>query len=666
MRKPPIILSGPFVDLDFALRREWLETNGLGGFASSTVVGMNTRRYHALLTAATKPPVGRIVMLSKFEETVIIGARRYELSVNRYPGALHPQGYRLLTEFRLDPLPTFTWDLDGIEMRKRVFMVHGENTTVIQYETNAECMLELRPLIAFRDYHSLTHRNGSLNGTLDLSDSTIAIRPYADLPALYFAHNARQIERAEDWYMNLQYGVERERGLDFEEDLYNPFVARFGLTSRHSAEMIVSTAPQTAGSAPLLRSREIRRRDGVLEASPSDDPLILELVAAADQFIAARGDLDTIIAGYHWFSDWGRDTMIALPGIALVTGRFNTAKRILRAFAAAIDRGMLPNRFPDGGETAEYNSVDATLWFVEAIRAYLEYTGDERFVIDELYPVLRDIIQWHLCGTRCGIHVDSDGLLVSGEPGSQLTWMDVRIGERAVTPRDGKPVEVQALWYNALCIQRDLAGRCGDAPREVFLRELAALARKSFNALFWNQDAGCLYDVVTADARDPSIRPNQIFAVSLHHSMLDDSRAASVVEVVRRELLTSVGLRTLSPGHPAYRPRYGGDVVSRDSAYHQGTVWPWLIGPFMTAFIKVNGKSIAARNEAAQWFRAFSEHLLSAGLGQISEVADGDEPHRPGGCIAQAWNVAELLRAAAEDVFELPRARALFAAATVK
>jgi predicted glycogen debranching enzyme len=662
MRKPPIILSGPFVDLDFALKREWLETNGLGGFASSTVVGMNTRRYHGLLTAATKPPVGRIVMLSKLEETVIIGDRRYELSVNRYPGTLHPRGFSFLSEFRLDPLPTFTWDLDGVEFRKRVFMVHGENTTVVEYETGADCILELRPLIAFRDYHSLTHRNEGLNGNLDISDSSVVVRPYADLPAMYFAHNARQLERTGDWYTNVEYDVERERGLDFQEDLYNPFIARFGLTPRHSARVIASTGPRDAESALELRSRELRRREAVLDASPSDDPLILQLVAAADQFIAARGDLETIIAGYHWFSDWGRDTMIALPGIALVTGRFETAKRILRAFAASVDRGMLPNRFPDAGDTPEYNTVDATLWFFEAIRAYLEYTADEQFVLDELYPVLRDIIQWHLRGTRYGIHADSDGLLACGECGWQLTWMDVKIGDWVVTPRHGKPVEIQALWYNALCVQRDLAERCGDTPREVFLGELAALARASFNRLFWNVQTGCLYDVVNGDNRDASIRPNQIFAVSLHHSMLESSRAAAAVEVVRRELLTSVGLRSLSPQDLAYRPRYEGGVVSRDSAYHQGTVWPWLIGPFITAYVRVNGGSTVARATAEQWFRAFSEHLLSAGVGHISEVADGEQPHRPGGCIAQAWSVAELLRAAAEDIFELRRSPALLAA----
>jgi predicted glycogen debranching enzyme len=652
MPKHPIIIGSEVcANLEPAVEREWLETNGLGGFASSTVAGINTRRYHGLLTAATKPPVGRLVLLSKYEETAIIRDRRYDLSANRYPGAVYPQGYTHLTEFRLDPFPTWVWDLDGVELRRRIFMVHGENTVVVEYETTADCSLELRPLIAFRDYHSLTHRNDTLDGRYIESRGGVAIRPYRDLPELCFSHNGARIEPSASWYFNFEYDGERERGLDCHEDLFNPFVAHFQVSAGASATMIASTTPHNASQAPVLRRTELHRREAVLAACPSDDPLVMQLVAAADQFVAARGDLETIIAGYHWFSDWGRDTMIALPGIALVTGRFATAKRILRAFAASADRGMLPNRFPDAGEAPEYNTVDATLWFFEAVRAYLAYSGDEQFVLEELYPTLRNIIQWHLCGTRYGIQADGDGLLACGEPGAQLTWMDAKIGDWVVTPRHGKPVEIQALWYNALCIQRDLAGRRGDAPRQLFLRELAAVARTTFNRLFWNAEAGCLFDVVNDDGRDGSIRPNQIFAISLHHAILDDHSAPAVVDVVKRELLTPVGLRSLSPRDPAYRTRYEGDVVSRDSAYHQGTVWPWLMGPFITAYIKVHAGDESARRDCEQWLRGFTDHLLTAGLGHISEVADAEAPHRPGACIAQAWSVAEPLRAAIEDVF---------------
>jgi predicted glycogen debranching enzyme len=664
MPKEPITFGSEVcANLELALDCEWLETNGLGGFASSTVAGINTRRYHGLLTAATKPPVGRLVLLSKYEETAIVGDRRYDLSANRYPGTVHPQGYTRLTEFRLDPVPTWVWDLDGVELRKRIFMVHGENTVVVEYETIADCSLELRPLIAFRDYHSLTHRNDTLDGRYVDAPGGVAIRPYRDLPELFFSHNGARIERSAGWYFNFEYDRERERGLDCQEDLFNPFVAHFQLTAGAGATMIASTAPHDVTQVPELRRTELRRREGVLAASPSDDPLVMQLVAAADQFVAARGDLETIIAGYHWFSDWGRDTMIALPGIALVTGRFETAKRILRAFAASADRGMLPNRFPDAGEAPEYNTVDATLWFFEAVRAYLAYSGDEQFVLEELYPTLRDIIQWHLCGTRYGIHADDDGLLACGEPGVQLTWMDAKIGDWVVTPRHGKPVEIQALWYNALCIQRDLAGRLGDAPRQLFLGELAAVARKSFNRRFWNSEAGCLFDVVNDDGRDGSIRPNQILAISLHYPILDDHRAPSVVHVVKRELLTPVGLRSLSPRDPAYRTRYEGGVISRDSAYHQGTVWPWLMGPFITAYMKVHAGDESARRDCEQWLRGFTDHLLTAGLGHISEVADGEAPHRPGACIAQAWSVAEPLRAAVEDVFASRRNTARAAAA---
>jgi predicted glycogen debranching enzyme len=469
-------------------------------------------------------------------------------------------------------------------------------------------------------------------------------------------------EGSGNWYVNFEYDRERERGLDYHEDLFNPFVMRFEMTPIEGATVIASTSPHNAAQARALRMAELRRREAVLADSPSDDPLVLQFVAAAEQFIVARGELETVIAGYHWFSDWGRDTMIALPGIALVNGRFETARRILRAFVASVDHGMLPNRFPDAGESPEYNTVDATLWFFEAVRAYLDYSGDEPFVLDELYPSLRDILQWHLCGTRYGILVDSDGLLACGVPGSQLTWMDVKIGDWVVTPRHGKPVEVQALWYNALCIQRDLAERRGDTDSELFLRELAALARQSFNRLFWNEEASCLFDVVNDDARDGSIRPNQIFAISLHHTVLDHHRAPGVIDVIKRELLTPIGLRSLSPRDPAYRPRYGGDVASRDSAYHQGTVWPWLMGPFITAYLKVHAGDDTARRDCEQWLRGFGDHVLTAGLGNISEVADGEAPHRPGGCIAQAWSVAELLRAAVEDVFALPRKTTVAAA----
>jgi predicted glycogen debranching enzyme len=644
-------------NLDAGLRREWLETNAIGGFASATINGCNTRRYHGLLVAATKPPVGRLVLLSKLEETLAMNGRPFELGTNNYPGVVHPQGFHYLKQFRLDPFPVFTFELDGVHIEKTVFMVEGENTTVVEYrisknEPAAEIQLQLRPLIAFRDYHSLTHENGAINGSIDEQPGIISISPYKGLPALYLAHNAMHVERTGYWYHNFEYGAERERGLDFAEDLFNPCVLYFDLDSQSKATTIASTELRNTSAAQEYRRAEISRRQANALRSPVEDDFVKMLALAADQYIVSRGDEKSVIAGYHWFSDWGRDTMIALPGLTLPTRRFDVARSILRTFAQHVDFGMLPNRFPDAGEMPEYNSVDGTLWFFEAVRAYLAYTGDLAFIENELYSVLSDIITWHVRGTRFGIKLDSSGLS-SGEPGVQLTWMDAKVGDWVVTPRRGKPVEVQALWYNAICTMEDIAARLGDESARKRYNSMAALTKWSFNRLLWNEKGRCLYDVVNGGPPDASIRPNQILAVSLPHSMLSPERARQVVKVVQEHLLTPYGLRSLAPGDPQYRGRYTGDEASRDSAYHQGTVWPWLMGPFLTAYIKVNGGSESARRQAEQWLGPLKDHLADAGLGHISEIFDGDLPHRPVGCIAQAWSTAEVLRATVEDVYAI-------------
>jgi predicted glycogen debranching enzyme len=463
---------------------------------------------------------------------------------------------------------------------------------------------------------------------------------------------AAAVEGGVGWYLNFEFDVERERGLDFQEDLFNPAVLTFTLTPGRAATVIASLEERSAADAPHLRRSEIARRARIAAAAPIANEHVQRLAIAADQFLVKRGQLKTIIAGYPWFSDWGRDSMIALPGLTLVTGRYEVARDILQAFADAMSEGMLPNRFPDAGDTPEYNTVDATLWFFEAVRAFVQYTGDYTFVRDRLYPRLKESIDWHLRGTRYGIHVENDGLLACGVPGSQLTWMDARIGDWVVTPRQGKPVEVQALWYNALRTMQDLAARFEDPTGEQFVRELANLAMASFNRLFWNESDGCLFDVVNGDERDASMRPNQIFAVSLHHSVLHPDRAKAVVDAVERSLLTPLGLRSLAATDRRYRPTYEGGVAERDSAYHQGTVWPWLMGPFLTAYVKVNGRTAAARARAASCLEGLEQHLHSACLGHISEIADAEPPHRPRGCFAQAWSVAELLRAAVEEVFE--------------
>jgi len=641
-------------DLDACSQREWLETNGLGGYASSTICGMNTRRYHGLLAAATKPPVGRMVLLSKLEETLTVKGRSYRLSVNQYPGAVHPQGHRYLKHFRLDPFPLFLYEVNGIQLEKSVFMRHGENTTVIRYELRGraeDCALELCPLIAFRDYHATTHENGALDPALHLGAGSIQVTPYRDLPSLYLAHDADEAPATGVWYRNFEFERERERGLDYREDLFNPCALTADFRGRARLTVIASTEAHEVGSADGLRDAEEQRRAEIVAASPGDRPFVRLLARAADQFIVQRGKGSTVIAGYHWFSDWGRDTMIALPGLTLTTGRPEVARGILLEFAGSVDRGMLPNRFPDSGEAPEYNTVDATLWFFEAVRAYLAHTGDVDFVRANLYGVLADIVAWHERGTRHGIHVDEDGLLAAGEAGTQLTWMDAKVGDWVVTPRRGKAVEVQALWHNALRVMEGLAQRFAPAAGRNHYGELAERAAASFAALFWNASEGCLYDVVNGEERDAAIRPNQILAVSLPYKMLAPDRAARVVDTVERRLLTPFGLRSLSPSDPQYRGRYGGGQLSRDGAYHQGTVWPWLLGPFLKAYLETHGRSAESREQAAKWLAELSRYIQDRGVGQLPEIFDGDAPHRPGGCIAQAWTVAELLRASVEDVW---------------
>jgi predicted glycogen debranching enzyme len=640
-------------DLNSATSREWLETNGIGGFSSSTVIGLNTRRYHGLLTAATKPPLGRLVLLSKLEETLVIDGRRYELSANQYPGVIHPQGFNYQADFRIDPFPTFTYEIEDVRLTKSVFMVQRQNTTVVQYELtgdkHSELRLEIRPLMAFRDYHSTTHENGTLNSRIETEPGQITFKPYADLPTLYLSHDEGEVDANGFWYRNFQFAIEQERGLDFVEDLFNPCKLSFDLTNRRTISIVASTEHHDAADAGAYRKAEVERR------SNGTNDLITFLRTAADQFLVARERGETVIAGYHWFGDWGRDTMIALPGLTLVNSRYDVAKHVLAEFSKHVDQGMLPNRFPDAGEAAEYNTVDATLWFFEAVRSFLQYSGDYEFVRTSLYSVLKDIVDWHVKGTRYQIHVDDDGLIFAGEPGVQLTWMDAKVGDRVITPRHGKPVEIQALWYNALRVMQDLAEKFNEPNSTREYAAMAAKAQTTFNALFWNEQAGCLYDVINGEHRDKAIRPNQVIATSLTNTMVSRERAASILRVVERELLTARGLRTLSPSDPNYIGRYEGAPQSRDGAYHQGTVWPWLMGPYITAYVKTFGPK-AGRRFATMWLENFREHLHEACLGQVSEIFDGDAPHAPRGCVAQAWSVAELLRAIVEHV-DQPRTK---------
>ena len=639
-------------DLDRAVRREWLETNGIGGFAGSTIVGMNTRRYHGLFVPATHPPVGRFVAVSSLQETVHSGDAAYELGCNRYAGAVHPEGYRHLEQFRLDPYPVFRYRVEDAEIEKHVFMVHGENTTaVVHGPVSHALVLEIRPLIAFRDYHHLASENADLNGDAETSDGAIRLHPYADLPPLYIAYSGGEYDPSSYWYYGFEYSVEAYRGLDNREDLFSPGCLRFSLEPGESASLILSLSPTKVEDFEAMRQSEIdRRRRTAASVSPGDST-VEALSQAADTFVVQRRDgLSTVIAGYPWFSDWGRDTMISLPGLTLVTGRFSDARAILEAFGRACDQGMIPNRYPDHGWEADYNSVDATLWYIYAVDRYRAYTDDLSFIWEHLWPVLTEIIDWFCRGTRYDIHLDGDGLLYAGEPGVQLTWMDAKVGDWVVTPRIGKPVEINALWYHALRVVEGLARRFGEPDQAEAYGRLAGRTAARFSEAFWNDSAGCLYDTVDAHHRNPEIRPNQIFALSLPSRMLSEDQERRVLEVVERELLTPVGLRSLAPGSSGYRGHYGGDQVSRDSAYHQGTVWAWLIGPFVTAWVRIHGATEDVRQEAVRFVEPLREHLHEAGLGQISEIFDGDAPHEPRGCTAQAWSVAEVLRAYVEDI----------------
>jgi predicted glycogen debranching enzyme len=628
-------------------RLEWLETNGLGGWASSSVAGANTRRYHGLLVAATRPPVGRIVLLSKLDERITIDGASFELSSNQYPGAIHPRGFEQLVSFQRDLFPLFEFAAGAARIRKTIAAIHGENTTVIVYESTHDVTLELRPFIAARDYHSLASENAFIRRDAHFADDIFSLKAYDGLPTLFLSAPRATFTAAPDWYRHFEYPIELERGLDAHEDLFTPGTLTLTLHAGEPIAIIASTDDPRGRDGIALVDAERGRREAVIQASTLRDPLGRRLTLAADQFIVRRGvDRKTIIAGYHWFTDWGRDTMISLPGLCLVTGRFDDARRILLAFAESVSEGMLPNCFPDDRETPEYNTVDATLCFFVAAQKYLDYTRDEPFVRDSLLPVLRDILAWHDRGTRHGIRVDADGLLVAGEGTVQLTWMDARIGDEAITPRHGKAVEINALWFNALTILAGFERRWGNETTAQLLDARAGNVRVRFTQLFREGDHLC--DVVNGDERDTSLRPNQLFAISLPHPLIDGALATSVLAIVEEKLLTPFGLRSLSPDDPRFAATYSGGPADRDRVYHQGTVWSWLLGPYLTALVRVRGARGVEEGRAI--VEMFATHLDEACVGSISEIFDAMPPYAPRGCVAQAWSVGELLRAIAEDL----------------
>ncbi len=641
-------------DLGTAERREWLCTNGIGGFASGTVAGTLTRRYHGLLMAALDPPLGRTLMVAKVDERIEYDGVTEALGTNRWTdGPIDPHGYRALERFRLDgTAPIWTYAVADALVEKRVWMEPGANTTYVRYTVlrgRVPVGLELTILVNYRDYHGTTHGGDWRMDVTPVRDGLRVVAYEGARPLLVLGRGA-EARPAHTWYRGFHLAGELKRGLDAEEDHLHAGTLRATLRSGQAFTLVLSAEakPSLDAAAWERRGRHERALLQRWRAAAPDAAAaprwIERLVLAADQFIVARPLAEepeglSVIAGYHWFGDWGRDTMIALPGLTLATGRPEVAARILRTFARFVDRGMLPNRFPDHGEVPEYNTVDATLWYFDAIRAYHAATGDDG-LLKELFPVLESIVMWHRQGTRYGIAEDpGDGLLRSGEPGVQLTWMDAKVGDWVVTPRTGKAIEINALWYNALAAMAAFARQL-NVPAAPWTA-LAAGVRGSFER-FWNRQAGYCYDVIDGPAGDDSsLRPNQILAVALPESPLGPERQRMVVEACARHLLTSFGLRSLAPGHPEYRGRYEGSPWARDGAYHQGTVWAWLLGPFALAHFKVHGDRALARS----FLEPLAHHLEDHGLGSIAEIFDGEPPFAPRGCIAQAWSVAEALRA---------------------
>jgi predicted glycogen debranching enzyme len=632
-------------------RTEWLETDGLGGFASGTTSGVRTRRYHALLLTATTPPTGRVVLVNGFDAWVDTPDRSCALTTQRYaPDVRHPDGASRIVSFTSEPWPTWEFaTCDGVRLLQEILVEHGTGTVLVTWTLIAAAgpvALRVRPFLSGRDYHSMHHENSAFRFESERQGAAVTFIPYEGVPCVVSSSNG-DYRHAPDWYRNFLYGAELERGLDAVEDLASPGEFTWSLSSpgdqaiwclraASDAPIEVLSSETVVERHQAMRTAETRRRAAF--ATPLD--------RSADAYLVRRGVGRTIIAGYPWFTDWGRDTFIAVRGLCLSTGRLSDARDILVEWAGAVSEGMLPNRFPDHGEAPEFNAVDASLWYVVAASELLSAArGRSRIVPREdrkaLDTAILKIVTGYAAGTRFGIRMDDDGLLAAGVAGVQLTWMDARVGERVITPRIGKPVEIQALWLNAL----NIAGKLDPRWRGPFERGMRA-----FSDRFWNDERGYLADVVDVDhgsgTCDDTCRPNQILAVGgLPIPLVSGERARRIVECVEQRLLTPLGLRSLAPDEPGYAPRYEGDSSARDSVYHQGTVWPWLMGSFVGAWLRVRDSTEAARVEARSRFvEPLMSHLDEAGLGHVSEIADAEQPFTARGCPFQAWSLGELVR----------------------
>jgi predicted glycogen debranching enzyme len=659
-------------DAELMLGREWLVTNGLGGFASGTLAGVPTRRYHGLLVAALPTPLGRTVMFNHLSEWLRLpaGARHQIGGQERAGGQLEWPGAKHLREFRLEEgLPVWRYELDGHVVEKRILLVHSQNTVHVNYrlvEGVGPLRLKLRPALQFRPLEEAVHSTANEPYTVTSTEDRLEVSTGHKYPPLRLKIYGLRATFALDGgkLQDVHYRTEERRGYDHTGELWSPGYFSVDVTRDVSATLVGSTESWElirALSPEEARVAERERRERLLStAAPSArEGVAAELVLAADQFVstpsgrqedaarahAAGEEVRSVIAGYHWFTDWGRDTMISLEGLTCTTGRHREAGWILRTFGQYVRDGLIPNMFPDGANEGLYHTADATLWFFHALGRYLQ-TTDDRVTLEVLLPKMQEIVNRHLEGTRFGIKVDpADGLLAQGAEGYQLTWMDAKCDGWVVTPRRGKAVEINALWYNALRLLEGWTRESGDAARAEELSGHAAACRRSFNGRFWYEQGGHLFDVVESrdlDGRDdPACRPNQLFAVSLEHPVLERERWEPVVGVVREKLLTPVGLRSLSPDHPDFKPTYHGDLKTRDAAYHQGTVWGWLIGPFVDAWLKVHPEDRAGARAALE---GFLPHLDDACVGSISEVFDAVPPYTARGCVAQAWSVAEVLR----------------------
>ncbi|MET0593948.1 MAG: amylo-alpha-1,6-glucosidase [Polyangiaceae bacterium] len=642
----------PSVRVDGALERakvEWLHTNGTGSYASSTIAQLHTRRYHGLLVAALEPPLRRHVILSHVDVSVEVGANRHSLDTHQFPNVEPTGGYRLLTRFDQDPLPRWTWNLPSGVFEQTLGLVRGQNAVVMRYLWKGPFPVEvkLRPLLAMRPFHQLVREHGSMVHSVELRQGEVRVRPVPSLPRVVFGHDATFVG-SPDWWRRFEYLVEQERGLDFQEDLWTPGIFTVRLLPNTASYLVAAIDQLPKGHAPDLlvqTARAISDRD----PGPSYSRTRRVLSVSRTAFVTSEVENPVIIAGYPWFESWGRDSLIALPGLLLVHRDADVAARILRTLIANMEDGLVPNRIPDEGKAFDYHAADATLWLFEAARLYAEQVGaNDPFLKTELVPALIAAFRAIEKGTRHNIHLTAEGLIAAADPGFALTWMDAKVDGHAVSPRAGLPIELQALWTRACDTMATLAAAQGNAKLAIVAKDAHARALFSFRRRFWCESTGYPYDVIPESPQDhasadASIRPNAVVALAVEPRLFDSQQAASILAIAERELVTPYGLRTLSPRHTNYRGRYRGDVRERDDAYHSGTAWPFLLGFYVRAVMRQKPRDPATRDALEKLVETAASNALA--LGHVPQLADGDPPHYPGGSVAQAFSVAELSRA---------------------